>query len=54
VKRREYENAIADFTEAIKLSPGFTETYFERAMVYLRMDEMDAALEDFDKISELK
>ena len=49
-----YDKAIANFTEAVKSIPIFTESYFERAMVYLRMDKLEYAMQDFDRISELK
>ncbi|MCG9130031.1 hypothetical protein JT359_20785 [Candidatus Poribacteria bacterium] len=49
-----YDKAIANFTEAVKLIPTFTESYFERAMVYLLMDNMELARQEFDRISALK
>jgi tetratricopeptide (TPR) repeat protein len=46
--RREYEKALADLNEAIKLEPDHASWYAARGMVYDRLGEFDRAIGDYD------
>ena len=46
-RQRNYELAIADATEAIRLNPKEGYYYFIRAAVYQRLDKYDEALADY-------
>ena len=43
------DKAIADFTSAIKLEPGFSDAYFDRAISYYGSGKFDAGLSDVEK-----
>ena len=43
-----YQEAIADFTQAIKLDPGNAAAFTNRALAYRQIKREDAALADFD------
>ena len=44
----EYFAAVASFSEAIRVSPGYTEAHLRRAIVWFHLDEPDLALLDLD------
>jgi len=46
----QYDLAIADYTEAIALSPGFIDAYMSRGLCYGAQREYDIAIADFTKI----
>jgi tetratricopeptide (TPR) repeat protein len=48
-----YEEAIAEFTKAIELSPKDPRIYNDRGRVYHRMNRFPEAIEDFSKAIEL-
>jgi len=48
-----YDQAIADFSLAIKLDPRNVMNYRERGIVYALMRNYDAALVDFDKVIQI-
>lgn len=50
---KDYARAISDYTLAIGLNPSFSEAYFERAELFLRLKNFKKALEDYNKIIEL-
>jgi tetratricopeptide (TPR) repeat protein len=52
-KRREYEEAIADCTEAIRLDPNHTKAYGNRGDVYRELGQHEKAIADLDKAIEL-
>jgi tetratricopeptide (TPR) repeat protein len=47
--QRKYDEAIADFSEVIRLKPGFAENYADRANAYSGRGESDRALADLDE-----
>lgn len=47
------EQAIQDFTEAIRLNPSAVGFYIERARTYLALKDYDRALEDYDRLTTL-
>jgi tetratricopeptide (TPR) repeat protein len=53
VKEGDYEEAIKDFTEAIKIKPGYATAYFNRGNAWMGLGEYRNALKDFKKAIEL-
>jgi len=51
--KRELDQAIADYTEAIKLNPEFTLAYYGRGSAYRDKGEYDRAIADADKVIEI-
>lgn len=46
-----YDEAEQQFELVLKLSPGFTQVYRERGLMYYRMKEYNRAIQDFDHLS---
>jgi formylglycine-generating enzyme required for sulfatase activity/uncharacterized protein with PIN domain len=44
----DFDNAITQFNEAIRLEPNNAEAYFKRGSAYWRKDQIDIAIRDFD------
>ena len=53
-QRGEYDLAIADYDEAIRLNPGDAHTYYRRGLVYDSEKQYEAAIADYDKAINLK
>lgn len=51
--RREYENAIADFSKAIELDPNYAIAYNNRGLAHHGRGEYARAIADFAKATEL-
>jgi len=49
----QYEKAISEYTEAIRLNPDNDATYYNRGLCYMQMNNGDAAIRDFSKSIEL-
>ncbi len=49
-----YENAIADYTEVIKLKPDYLNAHLRRAFCYSSVSNYEGAIEDYTKIIELE
>ncbi len=47
-EQQKLQEALADFTEALKLKPGDADTHERRAYVELQMKDLNKALEDYD------
>jgi tetratricopeptide (TPR) repeat protein len=47
IQEKEYDKAIADFTEAIRLDPNFAHAYYNRAYAWNAKKEYDRAIADF-------
>jgi tetratricopeptide (TPR) repeat protein len=45
-----FNNAIADFTEAISLEPRYADAYFSRGIAYSDKRNYDSAIADFDHV----
>jgi len=52
--QKDFDGAIADLTEAIRLEPSSTLAYYTRGMVYHSKNEFDAAIADFSKAIQLE
>jgi len=46
LKRRDYQGAIADFTQAIKLNPEYVEAYYSRSLGHYRQRNSTKAIDD--------
>lgn len=53
-ERADYDAAIADYTKAIELDPGFESNYSGRAEAHDRKGNYDAAIADYTKIMEIE
>ena len=53
IGQREYERAIQDFNQAIKLIPESGYNFFSRGKAYERLGNKDQALSDFKKAYDL-
>jgi Flp pilus assembly protein TadD len=51
--KREFENAIADYTEAITLDPDDAEAFNNRGNAYIRIGETEKAEADFTEAKRL-
>ena len=49
----EYSQAIADYSKAIQLNPGYAEAYYSRGCAYDGIGEYDKAIADYKKTIEL-
>lgn len=45
----EFELALVDLTEALKIDPDYAKAYLERGVTYIQLDEYEIALEDLAK-----
>jgi rhomboid protease GluP len=52
LERGEWEEAIVEFTAALEKDPQLWTAYIYRAEAYLQVDDMDAALDDFETVIE--
>lgn len=53
LSRNEYEKAIAEFDEAIRIGPSFAETYVDRGFAFSSKGNYDKAIADYDKAIQL-
>ena len=53
-RQRWQDDAIAHFTEAIKLGPEFAEAYHQRGLTYTKQRDFDRAIADFSEAIELE
>jgi tetratricopeptide (TPR) repeat protein len=47
-RRGDYDNAIADFTEAIRLDPNLAAAYFNRGLAYAHKEDYDRVIADYN------
>jgi tetratricopeptide (TPR) repeat protein len=52
-KRKNYNEQISDYTDAIVRNPNDAELYYARAEIYFRLEDFDKAIEDSSKAIEL-
>lgn len=52
-EKREYLNALQEFTKAIELNPGFSQAYMRRGLSNLELERYKDALADFNRAIEL-
>ena len=48
---QEYDKAISDYTEAIRLNPNNPETFYSRGIIYKSQGKLDKATADFNRAS---
>lgn len=53
LKNRDFDQAITEFTEVIRLDPNNFIPYLQRGMAYGTKRELDRAIADFDKVIQL-
>jgi tetratricopeptide (TPR) repeat protein len=53
IKERDYDRAIADYTEAIRLDPNNADHYISRGWAYVRKGDYDRAFEDYSQAIKL-
>ena len=53
VVKGEYDSAVSDYNEAIKLNPKDATVYLNRGRAYLNKKNYDLAIEDYNKVIEL-
>ncbi len=53
-EEKDFEAALLEFSEAIKLAPTYAQAYYERGRTFLILDQHERALTDFNKVIELK
>jgi len=51
--KKDYDKAIADFTEAIAIEPSSVDCYFLRARAYMAKNDHEPAIADYTRILEL-
>jgi Flp pilus assembly protein TadD len=52
--KKEYDEAISDYTEAIRLKPDYADAYFSRGKAYDEKNEYDKAISDYTEAIRLK
>ncbi len=54
LEKGDHDRALADYSECIRLNPGFYEAYNNRGFIYLKSSKYDLSLNDFNKALELR
>jgi len=52
-RNEDFDLAVQDFDEAIRLRPGFLNAFFQRGDVYLATQQYDLALQDYNEVIRL-
>jgi tetratricopeptide (TPR) repeat protein/V8-like Glu-specific endopeptidase len=50
LEKKQYNEAIAEFTEVIRMDPGFPKAYLNRGIAYMGRKEYDTAIADFSQV----
>ena len=53
VKKDNLEQALIDYTQAIRLDPKYIPAYANRGYAFYKLGDLDRALADFEKVLEL-
>jgi tetratricopeptide (TPR) repeat protein len=53
VRKRDFQGAIADYTQALKLDPEYEKAYYNRGLAYLDIGELEQAVNDFSRTLQL-
>ncbi|MCL1814795.1 MAG: tetratricopeptide repeat protein [Treponema sp.] len=51
--KEDFKKAVEIYSEVIKLSPNFSQAYFNRGSAYFLLNNIDAAIKDYEKASDL-
>ncbi|MEH2179983.1 tetratricopeptide repeat protein, partial [Nostoc sp.] len=51
--QKDYEGAIADFSQALKLDPNYIDAYYNRGFAYFDLKDYDSAIADFNQALKL-
>jgi tetratricopeptide (TPR) repeat protein len=54
IEKKEYDKAISDYTEAIRLKPDAADAYYNRGIAYDDKNEHDKAISDYTEAIRLK
>jgi len=49
----EFEHALSDYNQALRLNPGYTDAYYHRGIIYHIKKEYNSAITDFDQVLRL-
>ena len=53
VKKRDYVNAIKDYTKALELEPDFAEAYFNRGLTRIYLNDLEGGALDLSRPANL-
>ncbi len=48
--KKQYDEAITDYGEAVRLNPDFMDAYFNRGIIHEIREQVDEAAQDFDRV----
>ena len=48
-----YQEAIKDYEQALKINPNEAKAFYNRAIVYSRLEEMKKAIDDYQNAAKL-
>lgn len=54
VKKRDYQGAIADYSQSLLRDPSYDKAYYNRGLAYLEIGELKSAAADFTQVIQLK
>ena len=50
----DFDSAIKEYTEAIRLNPNYAEAYYNRGIIYGQLDDYARAISDFNEVIRLE
>ena len=53
-QKGEYQEAVDDFTRAIKIKPDFADAYYNRGLVYYNLGKYQEAVDDYTRAIKIK
>ena len=53
VKKKDYLNAVKDYSKAIELEPDFAEAYFNRGLTRIYLEDLEGGAMDLSRAGEL-
>lgn len=52
-KQEKFENAVSDYSEALKINKRYLDAYFNRASLYQQLKQTDKAIKDYGRVIKL-